>query len=139
MSDFLNSLKKAVETGEFNSDPAKKINQIVELAATKTDYEAVVKSVESLMAKDVAKIAPLNEEEMNNAKMENIKKIDIATSELNLLIEIEDMVKESIQDIISFCIDCENKYDNEFYAENPIYRDLYLKCAEIKLKYEDLL
>lgn len=141
MSDFLDSLKKAVETGEFNSEPAKKINQIVELAASKTNYEANVKSVEALMAEDSAKITPLTEEEIKNIEVENakkmveIKKQNIALSELKLLIEIEEMVKDSIQDMIQYEKDCQDKYGNEFNEENPIYRDLYLKCKEIGLKY----
>lgn len=39
-SDFLKNLKNAVETGEFNLDAAKRINEINNLADTKTASES---------------------------------------------------------------------------------------------------
>jgi predicted SprT family Zn-dependent metalloprotease len=74
-SDFLKNLKNAVETGDFNSDAAKKINEISSLAETKTvteSEEALNKRLESVGIK----ILTDDDVELNSQyeeKMEEIK------------------------------------------------------------------
>lgn len=137
-SDFLKNLKNAVETGEFNSDAAKKINEINNLADTKTASEseqALNKRLESVGVKILSE----DDIELNSQyeqKMEEIKKQDAANKVLATLIEIEDMVKASIEDMLSHVIELEDKFSKEFETKNPIYGDLSQKIEQIKTKYK---
>ncbi len=137
-SDFLKNLKNAVETGEFNSDAAKKINEINNLADTKTASEseqALNKRLESVGVKILSE----DDVELNSQyeqKMEEIKKQDAANKVLATLIEIEDMVKASIEDMLSHIIELEDKFSKEFETKNPIYGDLSQKIEQIKTKYK---
>ena len=83
MSKFLEELKKAADTGEFNSDAAKKINEIDELAEKKATGMSVDELTESLEKRIEANpaVAVTEEEalELNSQyekKMEEIKKQD---------------------------------------------------------------
>jgi hypothetical protein len=135
--DFLNNLKNAVETGEFNSDAAKKIIDINNLAETKTaseSGEALNKRLESVG------IRTLSEDDIAlnlqyEQKMEEIKKYDNANKVLATLIDIEDMVIASIADMLSYVAELEDKFTKEFEEENPIYADLSQKIQLIKTKY----
>jgi len=137
-SEFLKNLKNAVEAGDFNSEAAKKINEISDLAETKTaaeSEEALNKRLES------AGMKILTDDDINlntqfEEKMEKIKKQDEVNKVLATLIEIEDMVKASIDDMLSHVNEIENKFDKEFEIENPIFGDLSLKIEEIKNKYK---
>jgi predicted SprT family Zn-dependent metalloprotease len=137
-SDFLKNLKNAVETGEFNSDAAKKINEINNLADTKTASEseqALNKRLESVGVKILSE----DDVELNSQyeqKMEEIKKQDAANKVLATLIEIEDMVKASIEDMLSHVIELEDEFSKEFETKNPIYGDLSQKIEQIKTKYK---
>lgn len=137
-SDFLKNLKNAVETGEFNSDAAKRINEINNLAETKTASEseqALNKRLESAGIK----ILTDDDVELNSQyeqKMEEIKKQDNVNKMLATLIDIEDMVKASIDDMLSHISELEDVYGKEFEIENPIFGDLSLKIEEIKNKYK---
>lgn len=136
-SDFLKNLKNAVETGDFNSDAAKKINEISSLAETKTateSEEALNKRLESVGIK----ILTDDDVELNSQyeeKMEEIKKQDAANKILATLIDIEDMVKASIEDMLSHVSELEDNFSKEFEAENPIYGELSQKIQQIKMKY----
>ena len=135
--EFLNSLKNAVETGEFNSDAAKKIEEINEI------NKLVDEKLKNKYKDGKAKILPVDvtsEEELKlksdyEKKMEEIKQNDIANKQLATLIEIEDMVKLSIEDMFSFVDELESKFDKEFESENQAFGDLCQKIQQIKSKY----
>lgn len=67
--------------------------------------------------------------------MEEIKKHDAANKILATLIDIEDMVKVSIDDVLLHINELEDMFGKEFEAENPIYGELSQKIQQIKLKY----
>ena len=150
MNDFLNNLKKAADNGEFNSDAAKKINEISELADvkltgnTETNIEKLKESLKKRVT-DTNKINAVTEEEaleLNSEyekKMEKIKKQDAVNTQLATLIEIEDMVKASILDMFSFTDELENKFEKEFKIKDSMFNDLYLKIKEIELKYKSII
>lgn len=146
MSNFLDNLKKAVESGEFNSEAAKKINEIGELDDKKLKESGVddikrqigerLKDVESKTVSD-GDVAPINSE--YEKQMELVKKQDAVNKQLATLIEIEDMVKLSIGDMLSFVEQLEDEFEKEFESENPMFGDLFLKVEEIKSKYNSII
>ena len=120
MNPYLENLKKAVETGDFNSEAAKKIIQIdknadnakglslteeekAELAKRRLD--GTLKENTVVTEEEVLK---LNSE--YEKKMADIKKQDAVNQQLATLIEIEDMVKADINDMLSFVTELENKF-----------------------------
>ena len=54
----------------------------------------------------------------------NIKKQDAINVQLATLIDIEDMLKASIDDMFSFTDELEEKFAKEFEAEDPMFGEL---------------
>jgi predicted nuclease with TOPRIM domain len=150
MSEFLENLKKAADNGEFNSEAAKKILEINELADTKIgdgspkDLEKLKESLEKRV-KEAGEVKAVREEEaleLNSEyekKMEQIKKLDMVNAQLATLIEIEDMVKASVEDMFSFTDELETRFEKEFVAEDPMFGDLFQKIEELKSKYNAVI
>ena len=143
MSEFLDNLKKSVDTGEFNSEAAKKIIEIDKLADEKATGNAF-KMVQDRIEK-AGFVESVTEEEaivLNSEyekKMEEIKKQDAVNTQVATLIEIEDMVKLSVQDMLSFAKELEDKFSKEIEAKDPMFNDLYVKIQEVKNKFEPTL
>lgn len=158
--NFLENLKKAVETGEFNSDAAKKIIEINKLAdnkinrTTKIDLEKSIEDLEKSIEDKlkIGGIRTVSEEEakMYNSqyeeKMQEITKtdaenkriadlIDAADNQLSVLTEIEDMVKLSINDMMTFVEELKQKFSKEFEEKNSITENLLAKINEVNTKY----
>ena len=151
MSEFLENLKKAADNGEFNSEAAKKIIEVSELAESKLgagtaeDLEKLKESLEkryestseSEEVKEMKEKRPTTEEEvieLNSAyekKMAAIKKNDMVNAQLVTLMEIEDMVKASVEDMFSFT--------DELEAKDPMFGDLSQKIEQIKSKYNSII
>jgi hypothetical protein len=153
-SEFLKNLKNAVDTGEFNSDAAKKINEIDKLA----DIIAPTGGAEANLEKRLkeAGVKTVTEEEaleLNSEyekKMNEIKKVEqenkriadlinMIDTQLKTLIEIEEMVKASIEDMSSFMDELEVKFEKEFESEDPMYAELSQKIDEITSKYGSII
>jgi len=142
-SQFLNSLKKTVETGEFNSEAAKKIIEISELADSKVgSTKAIDDAIE--VPKKEGKIQTVTEQEaaaINGAyeeKMANIKKQDAVNLQIAALIDFEDVLSETINEMFAFISELETKFEKEFEEEDPLLGDLYLKITTIKTKYNKI-
>ncbi len=155
MSDFLENLKNAADNGEFNSDAAKKINQINELAEEKSNLDTT--QLEGLVDERLEKdrelsppIAVTEEEalELNSQyeqKMEALKKLDVenrkvamaetAKTQLKTLIEIEEMVELTIGDMMMHIVSLEENFEVELKAETSGYAELLAKMEELKTKY----
>ena len=137
MGNFLDDLKKSVDTGEFNSEAAKKIIEIDKLADKKENpFKSTHDRIEKVgFAESVSEeeAAVINSE--YEKQMEAIKQKDIATAQLANLIEIEDMVKLSVGDMLTFTKELEDKFDKEFKDGNSMFAELYTKIQEIKIKY----
>jgi len=161
-SSFLEKLKKAVDTGEFNSEAAKKIIEIDKLADEKlsTMTKPNISIEDSDLSKSIndrvkkAGIKTVSEEEVlilnseYEKKMQEMKESDeenkriagltnLADKQLETLIEIEDMLKASIQDLLSFTKELEEKFGKEFEAKNPIFTNLLEKINQINMKYKN--
>ena len=89
MSKFLEDLKKAADEGEFNSEAAKKINELNDLAETKAN-EMDTGELESSLKKRMEEtpVEPLNDDEITELnseyeeKMAEIKEVDAANNQL---------------------------------------------------------
>jgi len=150
MSDFLENLKKAADEGEFNSEAAKKILEINELADAKLKGKNVVEELEKIQESLEKRqgeelVAPVSEEKVLEAnteyekKMAQLKKLDAVNAQLAILIEIEDMVKLSIEDMFGFTDELEAKFEKEFETEDPMFGDLSQKIEELKSKYKSII
>lgn len=139
-SNFLDNLKNAVDNGEFNSEAAKRIKDIDKLANEKKDAEKLVeKRLEEAGVKTVTEeeVVAINAE--YEKQMELAKTKDIAAAQLANLIEIEDMVKASISDMLSYVDELEDKFHNEFADENPLFGELSQKIEQIQSKYNSII
>ena len=150
MSDFLENLKKAADEGEFNSEAAKKILEVHDLADAKLKGKNVVEELEKIQESLVKRqeelvVEPMTEEqilEVNSEyeiKMAQLKKLDAVNAQLAILIEIEDMVKLSIEDMFGFTDELEAKFEKEFETEDPMFGDLSQKIEEIKSKFKSII
>ena len=145
MNPYLENLKKAVETGDFNSEAAKKIIQIdknadnakglslteeekAELAKRRLD--GTLKENTVVTEEEVLKLNSEYEKEMAKIKKEDTVNLQLAT-----LTDIEDMVTASVNDMVSFIKELEDKFKKEFDENDPIFEKLKTKTLEIKLKY----
>ena len=136
MNPYLENLKKAVETGDFNSEAAKKIIEIDKNAdnakglflTEEEKNELAKKRLDAVLEGTVVteeEILKINSE--YDKKMEEIKKQDAVNKQLATLVEIEDMVKLSVDDMISFIKELEDKFKKEFEENNPIFEKLKTK------------
>lgn len=149
MSEFLENLKKAADTGEFNSEAAKKILEINELADAKIKgldihkldeiRESLDKRLEEAGTKVVTEDEAIEMNSQYEKKMEQLKKLDGINAQLATLIEIEDMVKASIEDMFSFIDELEAKFEKEFEAEDPMFGELSQKISNITSKYTSII
>jgi hypothetical protein len=134
-SPFLENLKNAVDKGEFNSEAAKKINDIDKLANIVGPTDGVEANIEKRL--NDAGIRTVNEEETEviNAeyekKMLEIKEKDLVLQQIKILQEIDETIMLSIQDMREFVQTLEESFDKE----NPIHADMFTEIEKIKNKY----
>jgi len=137
-TDFLENLKKAVDTGEFNSEAAKKIIDIDKLADEKIDPDDLV---QKRLDESGLKAVRITEEEVEviNAeyekKMQEIKEKDLVLQQIKTLQEIDETIKLSIHDMNDFVQTLEESFDKE----NPNHADLFLEIQKMKNVYDPVL
>lgn len=145
-SKFLNDLANAVNSGEFNSEAAKKILEVNRLAdekmkdLTRIDEETVQsKSVDKrLEDAGIRKVSKEEADEINALsikKMAELEKKQFINDRMLVLIDIENMVKLSIEDMMGFIKETEVFLEEKFDNEDTTFDDLKAKIAEIKTKY----
>jgi hypothetical protein len=141
-SDFLNNLKKTVESGEFNSEAAKKIielNALADIAKTQPiPHELWDKAREKTITEAVTEQEAAAINSVYEEKMANIKKQDAINAQIATLVDIEDMVKASIEDMFAFTDELEEKFKKEFESEDSMFGELYQKIENLKLQYYKL-
>jgi len=150
--EILENLKKSVDAGEFNSEAAKKIIEISKLAETKVpvggfkteeDLKILQKSINDRV--QGAGVKSVDEEEalkLNSdyeKKMQEIKEEDTINQQVVTLADIEDMVKLSITDMLSFVTELEDKFKKEIAEANPAVKNLIAKIEELKNKYNTII
>jgi hypothetical protein len=141
MSKFLEDLKNAADGGEFNSEAAKKIIEVHEAAENKAknmDTEELESSLKKRM--EDTPVEPVSEDEVSELnseyekRMAEIKEIDAANNQLAMLIEIEDMVKLTLGDMLGHIEGLEENLKDKL--DDTPYQELKLKIEEIKSKYK---
>ena len=151
MAKFLEDLKNAVTTGDFNSEAAKKIIEISNLADAKLNRDlspeerlaALKTSVKANYSGNTAVV--VNEEELAELNseyekhMQEIQEIDIVNAQLATLIEIENIVKSGMDEMIGFIEELETRFSEKFKNESFVFSELYLKIEAIKTKYKNFL
>ena len=108
MSDFLKSLKKDLEDGEFNSEAAKRINEINELANKKTKAaanvdeleESVQRRLEEAGIKEVSEDMVKEQTTEYEEKMTLFKQRDQINCRVVLLSDYKDSILSSITDLL---------------------------------------
>ena len=100
MSDFLNGLNDALKSGEFNSDAAKNINEISELAEKKTDnLDEIERKINSIKGKSVTKeVAEQKNSEFEHA-LRRQKEQDAILSKISLVYDLEEQANIMLLEI----------------------------------------
>ena len=113
----------------------KKIIEVDKLADSVSGTTALEELQEKVGVKSVTdeEVGTLNSTYVK--KMEEINKLDIANKQLAMLIDMEDMVKMSIGDLMSYVTHVEIEMEKEL-KENSFFNDLSLKIEEIKNHYK---
>ena len=137
LSPFLENLKKSVETGDFNSEAAKKINEIDKLADIVAPTGGVAANLEKRLENAGIKIITEEEAVIINSeyeeKMQEIKEKDLALQQIVLLKEIEETVRLSITDMQDFIKTLEDTFDKT----KPNNVELFVEIEKIKNKYSN--
>ena len=136
LSPFLENLKKSVDTGEFNSEAAKKIIEVDKLAdgqfnsCRAVDDRLEKAGVKTVTPEEAAEISSNYEK-----KMQEIREKDLALQQLAMLQEIEETVRLTVYDMKDFIETLESTFDKT----NPINADLYSQIEAIKTKYSSII
>lgn len=139
MSNFLDNLKKAVDNGEFNSDAAKKIDEIGKLAEVlSANGVNVKKAVEERLENSGIRLVTDEDnailEREFDKKLSAMNKEELLDKQLAMLIDIEDTVLLSIGDMLSHIQDLKENFGDKL--ENT---KLNKKIEEIELKYKSFI
>lgn len=137
MENFLDNLKESLETGNFNSEAAKKINAVDDLADDVKREKTIDEMEDSIMDKateggvktvdseDIGKIQSEYEEKMKARAAEEIFLADIARL-MNRDEEI-DKIKEELREDIFKAMDA--------YPKSDEYQDIYTMIDHLVEKY----
>jgi len=138
-SDFLDKLKNAVETGEFNSEAAKRINEINEQAgiaiSNPLSRNQMEKIEENIKLESVSKEEAALTEKKYREKMEETKEKDLILQQTKTLIEVEESVVASVLDMKDFI----NTLEESFDELNPNHEILFTEIEKIKSKYSSII
>lgn len=137
-SNFLDNLKKAVDDGEFNSDAAKKINEITELADKKNNAGKIVNDrVKSAGIKKVTEEEAIEINSNYEKKMYELKRLDEFNKSVSDFLSVEYTISKGIEDMLENIKSFEDKFGDFFSDEK--YNDVILKIKQIKTKYESII
>ena len=138
MSEFLDNLKNAVEKGNFNSEAAKKINEIDKLADEKKGSTPQLNYIADKIDDGTIKLKKGTEEEIESAmteyeeKMEKFKKQDLILNQIAALQNMSFMIQMSIQDMNEFIRTLEEKFD----VSDDENKALFDEINAMKKKYK---
>jgi len=137
-SQFLENLKKAVDDGNFNSEAAKKINEVHKLADIIAPTGGAASLLEKRLGETVIKTVS-NEKlvEVNSEyekKMQEFKKQDLILQQIKILNEIDETIMLSIGDMHEFI----KALESEFDINQPEHNALFSEIEKIKVKYSSI-
>jgi len=138
LSPFLENLKKSVDTGDFNSEAAKKIIE-VDKVADNPSTRALWNAIE--VANKEGAIKTVTEEEAAEIKtdyekkMQEIKEKDLALQQIATLRDIDETVMLSVYDMRDFI----KTLDENFDKTKPVNVELFAEIERIKNKYSSII
>jgi hypothetical protein len=138
LSPFLENLKKSVDTGEFNSEAAKKIIEVDKLADNPATSNALWNAYEK--ANENGEIKKITEEEAAEIKsdyekkMQLIKEKDLALQQIAILKDIDETVMLSIYDMRDFIKTLEDTFDKT----KEVNSELFVEVERVKTKYSSI-
>jgi len=139
LSPFLENLKKSVETGDFNSEAAKKIIEVNKLAENPATSNALWNAIEK--ANENGEIKTVTEEEAATIKadyekkMLEIKEKDLALQQIALLKDFDEALMLSLYDVRDFIKTLEDTFDKE----KEVNGELFIEIEKIKNKYSSII
>jgi len=142
-SSFLDNLKNAVETGEFNSEAAKKINEIDKLADEKKGSTPTLDKIYDDIDSGKIKLAKASEEDVEilnseyEDKMKRIERTDEANVCLADLINREERIISEIQEMIELANAAKEDFAVEFEAKDPAFMDLLAKINHVNMEFNN--
>lgn len=143
MDNFLENLKKSLDNGEFNSEISKKMSELNELAETKaksTSVNDLKKSVMNAANKNGIKSVTENEAVQINQeyekKLEEIKLSDAINKDIALLINFNNTINNTIEDMFIHINHLEEKYSKHFENKESIIDDLSKIIADTKENFK---
>ena len=133
-SPFLENLKKSVDTGNFNSEAAKKIIEVDKLAGN-ANVENIADRLEKAGIKTVTEgeAAEINSD--YEKKMQEIKEKDLALHQIAILKEIDETLMLSLYDMKDFVTTVEGSFDKT----KPVNAELFQEVEKIKNKYSSII
>ncbi len=145
-SNFLDNLKNAVENGEFNSETAKKINEIHNVAEKKLkDANGDISKIENDLKEKAKSLSGetkiLNKEEIEKAQIEYNARMKVLADEekrnaiIASLIDENDHIIDHVIDLYSLIHKTERYYDEK----NEKNKELFEKMKEFKEKYKSIV
>lgn len=145
MSKFLEELKNAVENGKINSEAANKINEIDNLAETKSNnLSETSKSMENRLEKGkVINQDTISREEIEESEkkyednMIRIKQEDYINSALGDLTKFENLLYDNIGDLFSHINVVENNIKD--FSKIEGYDKLIEYISEMKKNYSKFI
>ena len=132
---FLKDLKKAVETGEFNSEAAKKIIEEDKLADNPVVSHALDNAFEKAGVKTVTEEEAAVISADYEKKMQEIKEKDLALKQIAVLKDIDETVMLSVYDMRDFIKTLEDTFDKN----KPINVELFQEVERVKNKYGSII
>ena len=132
MSDFLKKMKESVETGEFNSEIANRLNEI----DAKADEFAKDKTVDEMQAVVDKKIGDIENVGELTSEFEDQMEFNRLQNEIGIrvahIINLDGDITNFIVTLKSKIEEVRNKYGD---VEVPKFQDLFSKLSEIENKY----
>jgi intein/homing endonuclease len=134
LSPFLENLKKSVDSGEFNSEAAKKIIEVDKLADN-ANVENIADRLEKSGVKTVSEgeAAEINSD--YEKKMQEIKEKDLALHQIAILKEIDETLMLSLYDMKDFVTTVETSFDKT----KSVNTELFQEVEKIKTKYSSII
>ena len=133
-SSFLENLKKSVDTGEFNSEAAKKIIEVDKLADN-ANVENLADRLEKAGVKtiDEGELGTINSD--YEKKMQGIREKDLALHQIAILKEIDETLMLSLYDMKDFITTIETSFDKT----KVVNGELFDEVEKVKNKYSSII
>lgn len=140
--DFLNDLKESLDKGDFNSEAANKINEIVEKSEGFEDKKVpeMEEDLKKMVESEGGVKESVSEEELPELnteyeqKMAHFKKMDKINSEVATLINIDEKLLNLHTELSNLIDVLRKKYEGE-NQEFPELKILNEKMSELENKY----